>query len=239
LLPTFLQQSAWPSQNLNADITSGGEMSSSMNAMPVWIRGEEFVNSLTHGIGAVLAAIASFFLIRKAVRSQSVHRLVGNIVFSLSMVELYTASAVYHGLLEGPAKRVMRFVDHCSIFGLIAGSYTPITLVTLRQHGGYIVLAIAWALVALGTFGKILYFDLIEPYAAHLYVAMGWLAIFTFRAMIKNMTRKGLFWLLAGGISYTAGCYFFIVEKPFWHAIFHCFIMGGTFCHVIAIGKYT
>jgi hemolysin III len=223
---------------MKVDFIARKHMSSSMGVMPVWTQGEEFANSLTHGIGAVLSAIASFFLIRKAIRSQSIHRLVGNIVFSISMIQLYTVSAIYHGLLDGPAKRVMRFVDHCSVFGLIAGSYTPISLVTLRQHHGYVILAVVWGLFALGTFGKIAYFDVIDPYTAHLYVAMGWIVLFTLRTIVRIVTRTALFWLVAGGVCYTASCYFFIVMRPFWHAIFHCIAMCGTFCHVMVIGKY-
>jgi len=209
-----------------------------MSSMPIWAEGEEFANSLTHGIGAALAAVASFFLIRKAILSRSAVKILGNIVFSISMIELYTVSAVYHGLSEGPAKRIMRFVDHCSVFGLIAGSYTPITLTSLRRHGGPVILAIVWLLFAAGIFGKIAFFDLVEPYTVYLYIAMGWIVVFSFGTLVKCMSRKALAWLTAGGVAYTAACIFFVLNKPFHHAVFHVLIMVGTLCHVVTIGKY-
>jgi hemolysin III len=206
--------------------------------IPVWQPGEKFANSLTHGVAVVVCVIPSFFLIRKVIWSWSRFQIVGMVVFSLSMVELYTASTIYHGLLDCPAKRTMRFIDHCSVFSLIAGSYTPIALTCLRQHGGLFTLAVMWGLFAAGTIGKILFFDVLEPYTAYLYIAMGWLIVVNSRKFFTHIPPRGICWLVAGGISYTGGCYFFVINKPFWHTIFHLFIMMGTFCHILAIGLY-
>lgn len=212
----------------------------SMKDMPVWQEGEEFVNSLTHGIGAGLALIGTGMLVRAGIKSRDNYRLAGNIIFGLSMIILYTVSCVYHGIGDGPNKRIMRYVDHCSVFILIAGSYAPLTLTVLRNNGGLLILALVWSIALFGIFAKIFFFDLIDPYTVYVYIAMGWVIVFSLKALIKNMSKKGLFYLVLGGILYTAGTYFYNLDQiiAWYHAIFHFFILGGTFSHFVCMRWY-
>jgi hemolysin III len=207
--------------------------------MPKWSKGEEFVNSLTHAIAAVLAAGGACFLIGDAIQSGSPSHVIGNTIFSLTLVWLYACSAIYHGLPDCPLKKKMRFLDHIAVFAVIAGSYTPFALTILREYWGYPVLAFIWGLFALGTVGKIWFFDTFEPYTAFLYIAMGWVCVFSIRTMVKVIPRAGMLWIAAGGVVYTIGAFVFMAEKPFYHAIFHLVMMFGSFCHFMAIGFYT
>jgi hemolysin III len=210
-----------------------------MAALPEWAPGEEFANSLTHGIMAVLVSIASFFIIRKPVRLQDTSRTVGTVVFCLTMIELYTVSALYHGSTNPVYKKPLRFLDHCSVFGLIAGTYTAYGLSVLRGHGGYIWVILLWATTLAGSLGKIFYFDLVDPFTAYLYIIQGWLGVVSIRTLFKVLTRKAAWWLVAGGVSYTIGALIYMLQRPFCHAVFHVVMMFGTLCHILSVHAYT
>jgi hemolysin III len=188
---------------------------------------------------AVIVTFASLFIIRRALRLRDTSRLIGTIIFSLSMIELYTVSAVYHGSTDLVLKKTMRFVDHCSVFCLIAGSYTAYGLSVLRAHGGYFWMTVLWGIAFVGTLGKIFYFDVVDRFTAEIYVLQGWIAVLSFKTVSKVLTKKALFWLVAGGISYTIGAVFYSFKRPFFHAIFHVFIMIGTACHILSYHRYT
>ncbi|KAK8838613.1 hypothetical protein M9Y10_032647 [Tritrichomonas musculus] len=213
----------------------------SMSDMPVWQEGEEFVNSFTHGVGAGLSLIGTVMLIESAKRSHNNYKLAGNIIFGLSMVTLYTVSCIYHGLSDGPNKRFMRYVDHCSVFLMIAGTYSPLTLTVLKNHGGLIIFSLIWTIAVFGCFSKIFFFDLVYPYSIHMFIAMGWIIAFSAKSLVKSMSRKGLFYLVLGGVLYTMGTYFYQYDQEitWYHAIFHFFILGGTLCHFICILYYS
>lgn len=210
----------------------------SMKDMPVWATGEELANSVTHGLAAVGAIFGAIYLIRRALGMRDKPRLIGYIIFGFSMIELYTASAVYHGLPDGKYKKFMRFVDHCSVFILIAGSYTPFTLTILKGHGGWIYLVLVWLMAIVGSIGKIFFFDKVFKYTIHQYIAMGWLIVFSAKTLIKLMPRRGLFYLVFGGVLYTIGALIFLLEVPYAHAIFHLFIIAGTLSQFVTIAFY-
>lgn len=212
----------------------------SMQDMPVWQEGEEFANSFTHGIGAGLALIGTGMLMKKGIKSQNNYKLVGNIIFGLSMIILYTVSSVYHGMEDGPKKKLMRYVDHCSVFILIAGSYAPLTLTVLLNNHGLLILSLVWTIALFGIFAKIFFFDLIDPYTLFIYVSMGWVVVFSLKPLVKNLSKKGLLFLVLGGVSYTAGTYFYNYDQEiiWYHAIFHFFILFGTVCHFICMMWY-
>lgn len=211
-----------------------------MKDMPVWQEGEEFVNSFTHGIGAGLSLIGTGMLMHKGIKSRDNYKLLGNIIFGLSMIVLYTVSCVYHGIDDGPKKKIMRYVDHCSVFILIAGSYAPLTLTVLLKYNGLLILSLVWAIALFGIFAKIFFFDLIDPYTVFIYISMGWVVVFSLKHLIKNLSSKGMFYLVLGGISYTAGTYFYSYDQEiiWYHAIFHFFILFGTLCHFICMMWY-
>ena len=210
-----------------------------MKEMPEYFEGEEFWNALTHGLGAFLSCIASYFLIRKGYRSGNRLQLISYIVFSFSMIELYTASMLYHGLTDVRYKKPMRFVDHCSVFFLIAGTYAPYSLTVLRRHHGIPMLIAVYTIALLGSFGKLFFFDAIERYTVLIYVVMGWIGALSFKALLRVLTRRALAWLVAGGVTYTVGTLFYMSPTPYFHAIFHLFILAGTFCHFVSIYFYT
>lgn len=209
-----------------------------MSRLPSWAPGEEFANSVTHGIAAFAFSIVTFFMIRKSVLLQDNYRIVGTSFFCTAAIETYVASAVYHGLVDLKHKKRMRFVDHCSIYFLIASSYTAYALTPLRAVGGIGVCLIVWAVGIIGSIGKLFFFDIVERYTVIGYVGMGWIAIITGPKFVGALSGKALFWLIAGGLSYTIGTYFFIRNRPFDHAIFHLFIIGGTVSHAISLHFY-
>lgn len=210
-----------------------------MEEMPIWANGEEAINAITHGVGAFFGLIGAVLLTKKGLRSHDKLKLIGYIIFGASMVILYTASMLYHGVTYMPVKKPLRYVDHCSVFILIAGTYTPFTLTTLRGPIGYSILVLVWGIALGGIISKIFFFDAVDKYTVLLYVAMGWVIIVSIRTLLKKISRTGLYWLVAGGITYTVGTYFYSHNIPFYHAVFHLFILGGTVCHFIAVYKYT
>lgn len=213
----------------------------SMKSLPThWREGEELANSITHGFGAFISVIGGILLMQKALRTGNKYRTIGYLVFALSMTELYTASMLYHGATNEAIKKPLRYCDHCSVFILIAGSYTPFTLTTFRHCGGPKLLIAIWTIAFIGILSKIFFFDLVFQYTSLIYVLMGWLGVIMFRHA-HLLSKKGVFWLVLGGVVYTMGTYFFKYghEKPFYHAIFHVFIVAGTFCHFICVYLYT
>lgn len=210
-----------------------------MKEMPQWADGEEFANSLTHGIAAIFAVIGTFFLIQKGRKSSNMVTMVSYIIYGLSMIVLYTVSFLYHGLPDGNAKKVMRFVDHCSVFLLIAGSYTPVTLKTLKGTIGTIMCITVWIISLTGMISKIFFFDIIDEYTVFIYVALGWVVILGFKTIIKRMAKKGIMWLVIGGVLYTVGTIFYANGHiKYFHAIFHLFIAAGTLTQYISIYHY-
>jgi hemolysin III len=198
---------------------------------------EELASSLTHGFGLVLSVAGLPGLIWLAARSGTVWHLVSAAVFGTSLVVLYASSTAYHSCRRPAAKRVFRACDHCAIYLLIAGSYTPFTLVTLRGRWGWALFAAIWTLCLLGIVGKVVAANRFREAAVALYVVMGWLAIVAIKPLFLLLSWTGLGWLLAGGLAYTAGLAFFALEGrvPYSHAIWHVFVMAGSACHYVAV----
>lgn len=209
----------------------------SMKSMPVYKEGEEIINAMTHGFAAILSVFGSVLLIRHVYSKSNFNRLIGIIVFSLSMITLYTISMLYHGLGDGEMKRIMRYSDHCSVFILIAGTYTPFTLTILSGPSGTMILIIVWSIALIGIFGTIFFFEAMDRMDVYLYIAMGWTILISLKTFIEKTPRNGLILLLTGGLSYTLGTYFFVNDKyvKYYHAIFHIFIIMGTVLHYIAV----
>lgn len=212
----------------------------SMKSMPVYKEGEEIVNAMTHGFAAILSVFGSVLLIRHVYGKSNFTRLFGILVFSISMITLYTVSMLYHGLGDGEMKRIMRYSDHCSVFVLIAGTYTPFTLTVLSGPSGTLILIIVWTIALIGIFGTIFFFELMDKMDVYLYIAMGWTVLISLKTLIERIPRNGLYLLLAGGFSYTIGTYFFVNDKyvKFYHATFHIFIIIGTILHYFAVWNY-
>jgi hemolysin III len=200
---------------------------------------EEIANSISHGLGLVLALIALPILVLSAMRIGSTHFIVGAIVYGSTMVLLYLASTLYHSITHEPAKRFFRLYDHSAIFLLIAGTYTPFTLGVLRGAWGWSLLVIIWTLAIAGIVMKALHGPRHSWATMGLYIVMGWLAIVAIKPMVELVPVPGIVLIFAGGVAYTGGLAFFAARSlRYAHFIWHLFVIAGTTCHFFAVLWY-
>lgn len=201
--------------------------------------GEEVANSVSHGV-ALLAALAAVPFLVASARPLSLLSFVGTLVFAATMVLLYLASTLYHALPRGRAKALLLKLDHGAIYLFIAGSYTPFTLGVLGGPWGWTLFGVIWSLAALGIALKA--FDrLSHPWwSTGLYLAMGWLVVVAAVPLVERVPLPGLLWLLAGGVAYTVGVVFFVLDSRwrYAHAVWHGFVATGTTCHFFAVLDY-
>ena len=201
--------------------------------------GEEIANSVSHGVGLLAALAASPVLVLSAVQDGGALRIAGASVFAAAMVLLYLTSTIYHALPRNRAKRVFQVLDHAAIFLMIAGTYTPFTLGVLHGPWGWTLFGLVWGLalagVVLTAAGGVRYPKL----TTGLYLAMGWLIVIAVKPLWLRMPSSGLFWLVAGGIAYTAGVVFYAAKRvSYSHFVWHLFVLAGTACHFIAVLRY-
>jgi hemolysin III len=199
--------------------------------------GEEIANSVSHGIGTLAAIAITPIMISKAI-PEGTGAVVGASIFGVTMILLYLSSTLYHALAKTRAKNVFNIFDHGAIFLLIAGTYTPFTLGVLKGAWGWSLLIVVWVLAILGVVQKSVAGAKSGKLSTTLYLLMGWLAVFAIKPFWLNMETTGLIWLLAGGLMYSAGVYFFVVDRKYYHFIWHLFVMAGTACHVVAVVGY-
>lgn len=200
---------------------------------------EEVANGISHGLALILALLALPFLILSASRAGSTRFTIGAAVFGVTMIVLYLASTLYHSLTHERAKHFFRQVDHCAIFLLIAGSYTPFTLGVLRGPWGWTLLAIVWALAVAGILIKVLTGTRHWWLLMSLYLGMGWLAIVAIKPILALVPPPGIGLILAGGIAYSGGLAFFAANRiRYNHFIWHLFVIAGTTCHYLAVLWY-
>jgi hemolysin III len=204
------------------------------------------ISALTHLIGAVLSCVAVVFLVLKAVQIGTVVHVVTFAVFGASLVLLYSASTIYH-IIDKPEamRRIYKRIDHMMIFVLIAGTYTPITLISLHGKLGTTMFAVIWAIAIMGIIMKALWIDAPRWLGTGLYILMGWLVVVAIYPLFKSMPTEGFRWLVAGGIIYTIGGIIYALKWPLknnkwfgFHELFHLFILGGSMCHYILIIGY-
>ena len=215
-----------------------------MRALPAPRRqqsqGEEIANSISHGLALVAALVGTPYLIMHAARHGDARFVVGASVFAASMILLYLSSTLYHALPVGKAKRVFRVVEHSAIFLLIAGTYTPFTLGVLRGAWGWTLFGLVWFLALAGVTLKAFHQSLHPVISTTNYLMMGWLVVIAVDPMVARIPTAGLLWLIAGGVSYTAGVAFFALDSrlKYGHLIWHLFVMTGTACHYFAVLGY-
>jgi hemolysin III len=199
---------------------------------------EELANCLTHCLGIALSIVALVFMIFAA-KSDPV-RLASVSIFGTTLILLYASSTLYHSLSGHRAKAFFRWLDHACIYLLIAGSYTPLTLVTLSGPRGWTLLGVVWFLALTGVILKAVLTRRKDHWISTLlYVVMGWLVLLVMGPLTKLLPSAGIWWLVAGGFSYTFGTLFYAWKKlPFNHAIWHLFVLGGSACHVVAVVVY-
>ncbi|MEI9917520.1 MAG: hemolysin III family protein [Bacteroidota bacterium] len=198
--------------------------------------GEEIANAISHGVGMLAAIAITPFLIIKAI-PLGAGATTGAAIFGATMIILYGSSAIYHSLPHSRAKRIFQIFDHSAIFLLIAGTYTPFTLSVLQGAWGWTLFGVIWGLALLGVILKTIHTNGTSKLSIALYLAMGWLAVFAVKPLYNSMPAWGLFWILAGGVMYTAGVAFFAYDhrSRFNHFIWHLFVLAGTSCHVVAV----
>lgn len=195
---------------------------------------EELWNALTHGLGAILAIPATGLLVMKAQSSNSTIELMSYIIFGISMFCLYAASTLYHSWPTH--KNLLKKLDHSSIFLLIAGSYTPFALIAIGGKLGWTLFFLEWILAIFGVVFKMYFIHRFERLSLIIYLGMGWLAIFVYEPLLNHITGNGFLMLLAGGLCYTIGTYFYKNKKiPYNHAIWHVFVIGGSLCMFLTI----
>ena len=199
---------------------------------------EERWNALSHGAGAVAAIIGAVVLVTLAALQGDGGRLAAAIVFGVALVVLYVASTLYHSSAHPHTKAQLKVFDHCAIYGLIAGSYTPFALVGLRDHGGTWLLAAVWTIALAGVVFKWFYTGRFKGLSTALYLGMGWLALVVVKPMIAVLPTATLLWILAGGLAYSAGTVFYLSKRPYAHAVWHGFVLAGSVCHYIAITQH-
>lgn len=200
--------------------------------------GEKF-NAWTHLVGAVLASIGAVWLLVIASLAGDVWKIVSVAVYGVALVMLYSASTVYHSV-RGRAKVIMQKVDHFSIYLLIAGSYTPFCLVTLRGPWGWTLFGVVWGLAVIGILQEIKPRSEARVMSIVIYAVMGWIVLVAVKPLMAALGTAGFTWLALGGVLYTVGIIFFAYDKRFrhWHGIWHLFVIAGSLLHFVAITRY-
>ena len=202
-------------------------------------KGEEIANSVSHGLGFVLAVAGAPLLIATAIRRGTLADVVAVSVFAASMALLYLSSTIYHALPTGRIKNVFHVLDHAAIYLLIAGTYTPFTLGVLKGGWGWTLFGLVWGLAALGVLLKVFAGIRWHGISTAVYVGMGWLIIIAAKPLWESLPLAGLVWLFAGGIAYTSGVYFYLKKNMrYGHLVWHLFVVAGTGCHFVAILHY-
>jgi len=197
----------------------------------------ELANALTHAVGVALALAGLAVLVTLASLQGSPRRVISYSIYGVTLVLLYAASTAYHGIRLPRVKRLLRTLDHIAIYLLIAGTYTPFALISLRGAWGWSLLGLIWALAAIGVVLKLFFTGRFPRSSTVAYLAMGWLALIAIRQLFAHLPPQGLLLLFAGGLCYSVGVLFFAFDQRlrFNHAIWHLFVLAGSACHFFAI----
>lgn len=211
----------------------------STTACRVQSPGEEFANTLSHGLGAVLAAVFSPELISNAFRAGTLEGIAA-IVYCGSMILLFSVSAAYHALPQGATKEFLRRLDHAAIFLFIAGSYTPFMLGRLAEEGGWWVLAFVWLVATVGTVAKCANRLRHPVLSTALYLGLGWLSVFILEPLMNRLPTDGIALIVRGGVLYTLGAVVFHLDEriPYAHFVWHLLVLGASGCHFVAVLRY-
>lgn len=200
---------------------------------------EEKINILTHGFGCLLSIIGTYFLLKKGFQFEDGIHTLSFGIYGFSLIILYAASTLFHSAKKPYYRNRLNIFDHAAIYVLIAGSYTPFTLITLEGDTGMMLFSTVWGFALVGVILKLFFTGKFDKVSTAMYVLMGWLILFAINPLMENLSREGLIWLFAGGISYTIGAVFYSFDRlKFNHAIFHFFVLGGSFCHFVSIYYY-
>lgn len=201
--------------------------------------GDIVANAITHGIGAVLAAAGTIVLVIAGATRGNVRLAVSCGIFGGTLLLVYVCSTLYHSLVRTRARHVFQVLDHSAIYLLIAGTYTPLTLISLRGAVGWTLLAVIWTLAAAGVVFTSLALGRFPAASVAVYIFMGWLAVIAMRPLVRAIGWHGLYWVLAGGLFYTAGILFYAFDRVrYFHALWHVFVLAGSISHYFAVLLY-
>ena len=197
---------------------------------------EELANAITHGVGLVFSIIGFVILLALAVMRGGPWQIAGCAIYGVTLVCLYAASTLYHSVLSPRFKRALLIFDHCAIYSLIAGTYTPFLLVNLRGPWGWSLFGVMWGLALGGILFKLWFVDHFPIMSTSFYVLMAWAGVVAVKPVLAHVPAAGLFWLVVGGLMYMLGVVFYASKRiPHHHAIWHIFVMGGSTCHYVAV----
>ena len=200
---------------------------------------EETINALTHGLGALFSLAGLVILVVLASRRGDAWHIVSCSIYGVTLVLLFSSSTLYHGCRSERAKHICHIIDHASIYLLIAGTYTPFVLVTLRGAWGWSLFGVVWGLALAGIVFQVFFVNRFRALQVVIYLLMGWLVVVAAKPLLARLPRPGLLWLLAGGLSYSFGVMFYIWKKmPYHHAVWHMFVLAGAMSHYFAILFY-
>ncbi|MDT7780612.1 MAG: hemolysin [Acidobacteriota bacterium] len=200
---------------------------------------EEVANCVTHGVGLALSVAGLVALVLLAWTHGDAWHVLSSTVYGASLVTLYLASTLYHGARTPRTKHFFQILDHCCIYLLIAGTYTPFTLVTLRGGWGWTLFGLVWTFALAGILFRVRFGTRYRPVAVASYVLLGWLCVIAVKPILATVPTGALLWIVAGGLAYTTGVFFFASKTiPHNHAIWHLFVLGGSFCHYMAVLLY-
>ncbi|MBL4910370.1 MAG: hemolysin III family protein [Alteromonadaceae bacterium] len=201
--------------------------------------GEEIANTISHGLGALLSVAALTLLINNAYISHDAAKMISFIIYGTSLILLFLASTIYHAVTHQKAKKLFKLFDHCAIYFLIAGTYTPLMLVTLHTSLGYWLLGIIWFIALAGVFFKIKYGHQYKVLSLMTYVGMGAISLTIIHKLQQTLSDAAIYLLAIGGLIYLAGIFFYVQKKiPYNHAIWHLFVLAGATCHFLMIYLY-
>ena len=211
--------------------------------LPNYTHGEEIANMTTHIVGGGFGVVLLFLTVIISAFHHNVWGMVGSFIYGISMITLYTVSSVYHGLKPGLAKKVMQVIDHCTIYLLIVGTYTPILLSAMRPVYpvlAWIVFGAEWSLAAVAATFTAIDHNKYKKLSMVFYILMGWFIVICFKQTVEVLTVYGMLWILSGGISYTIGAVLYGIghKKPIYHTVFHVFVVIGTLLQAIGIIFY-
>ena len=209
------------------------------SAVRPYTLGEEIANSSIHGLGVALSIAALTTLLIFAGWAQNGWAIASSIVYGISLVLEYTASTLYHSFPQPSVKHVFKILDHCGIYALIAGSYTPFCLITLREHGGLWLFAVVWTLAIVGIATETAWAYRPRWVSAAVYLGMGWIAMFAIKPLVAGLAPAGLWLLVAGGLCYTVGTAFYVLKRiRYMHAVWHVWVLAGSILHFLAVLLY-
>ena len=211
--------------------------------LPRYCKGEEIMNMVTHIVGGAFGIAALVLCVWRSLLGDDPWALAGSIIYGVSMIALYTMSSVYHGLRPGMAKKVLQILDHCTIYFLIAGTYTVIAMSALRRLSPalcYGILAVEWGLTAVAVTLTAIDLKKYNVFSMICYIGMGWFVLVCLEQAMQALTAPGFYWLLSGGIAYTIGAVLYGIgsKKPWMHSVFHIFVVIGSVLQFVAIFLY-